>query len=316
MHWLNASIRWVTHGLLAACLLASTALVGSLALAQSGERATIPALTARVVDATQTLDAAALAQLDAELASMEAKHGSQIVALIVATTQPEDIASYALRVGREWKIGRRDVGDGVLIIIAKADRKLRIEVAKKLEGAIPDLAAKQIIDEQLAPALRQGNYAQGISAAATALQQRIASENLPAPATSQIDGAFSPQRYGFEWHDLLIFMFFVVPLGSAVAKGIFGNKLGSLLTGGALGGLAFYFTASLLVAGIAFFAAWILALVSSFGRSTSGRGRSRHDGMVWGSGDGFGSGGGWGSGGGFSSGGGGDFGGGGASGDF
>ncbi len=277
----------------------------------------VPALTGRVVDATQTLDSADIERLDAQLAQIEQQQGSQIVALIVQTTQPEDIASYALRVGREWKIGRRDVGDGVLIIIAKGDRKLRIEVAKKLEGAIPDLAAKQIIDEALAPALRQGNYAQGISAAAAALQTRIAAENLPKPSASE--PGFDPQKLGFEWMDLFIFLFFAVPIGGAIAKGIFGNKLGSLVTGGAVAGMAFFVTASLLIAGIAFFAALIFTLASSFGRSATGRrGSSRgHDGG-WGTG-GFG-GGGWssggGGGGGFSSGGGGDFGGGGASGDF
>jgi uncharacterized protein len=282
------------------------------AWAQSGERAAIPALTGRVVDATQTLDSGDIARLDAQLAQIEASQGSQIVALIVATTQPEDIASYALRVAREWKIGRRDVGDGVLIIIAKGDRKLRIEVAKKLEGAIPDLAAKQVIDEALAPALRQGNYAQGISAAAAQLQQRISTENLPAPSAK--DAGFNPQKLGFEWMDFFIFLFFAVPIGGAIAKGIFGNKLGSLVTGGAVGGIAFFVTASMAIAGIAFIAALLFTLISSFGRSVTGRrGHSRgYDGGGWSSG-----GGGWSSGGGgFSSGGGGDFGGGGASGDF
>lgn len=277
----------------------------------------VPTLTGRVVDLTQTLDSADLAQLDAQLAQVEQSQGAQIVALIVETTQPEDIANYALRVAREWKIGRRDVGDGVLIIIAKGDRKLRIEVAKKLEGAIPDLTAKQIIDEELAPALRQGNYAQGLAAAATALQTRIAAENLPKPNAA--DAGFNPQKLGFEWMDLFIFLFFAVPIGGAIAKGIFGNKLGSLVTGGAVSGMAFFVTASLAIAGIAFFSALIFTLASSFGRSVAGRRHSRsHDGANWPIGGGFGNGGGWSGGGdgGFSSGGGGDFGGGGASGDF
>jgi uncharacterized protein len=277
----------------------------------------IPALSGRVVDTTQTLDAAAMARIDAKLAQVEQAQGSQIVVLIVATVLPEDISSYANRVANSWKIGRRDVGDGVLVIIAKTDRKLRIEVAKSLEGAIPDLAAKQIIEQALAPALRQGNYAQGIEATVDRLQQRIIAEKLPAPAQ---ETGFNPQALGFEWTDLLIFMFFVVPIGGAVAKGIFGNKLGSLVTGGAVGGMAFFFTASLLIAGIAFVVALIFTIASSFGNSIAGSGRrgarSRgYDGGGWSSGSGgWGSGGG--GGGGFSSGGGGDFGGGGASGDF
>jgi uncharacterized protein len=279
------------------------------AWAQSGERTAIPALTGRIVDTTQTLDSADTAQLDTQLTQIEQQQGSQIVVLIVQTTLPEDIASYALRVAREWKIGRRDVGDGVLIIIAKGDRKLRIEVAKKLEGAIPDLAAKQVIDEALAPALRQGNYAQGISAAATQLQQRISAENLPTPSVREM--GFNPQKLGFEWMDFFIFLFFAVPIGSAIAKGIFGNKLGSFVMGGVVGGIAFFVTASTMIAGIAFIAALLFTLISSFGRSVTGR--RGYDTGGWSSG-----GGGWssGDGGGFSSGGGGDFGGGGASGDF
>jgi uncharacterized protein len=205
------------------------------------------------------------------------------------------------------------VGDGVLIVIAKEDRKLRIEVAKSLEGAIPDLAAKQIISTALAPALKAGQYAQGIEATIEALDKRIGAENLPAPST---DKGFNPQQLGFEWMDFFIFLFFAVPIGGAIAKGIFGNKLGSLVTGGAVGGIAFFVTASMIIAGIAFFAALIFTLITSFGRAVSGRrGYSRGYDGGWPSGGG---GGGWssGDGGGFSSGGGGDFGGGGASGDF
>jgi uncharacterized protein len=273
----------------------------------------VPSLAGRLVDTTQSLSSADQARIKARLEQVEQTKGSQIVVLIVATTQPEDIASYANRVANAWKIGRRDVGDGVLIVIAKEDRKLRIEVAKALEGAIPDLAAKQIISNTLAPALKQGQYAQGIEAAISQLEQRIGSENLPAPDAKNT--GFNPQELGFQWMDFFIFLFFAVPIGGAIAKGIFGNKLGSLVTGGAVGGIAFFVTASMMIAGIAFFAALLFTLISSFGRSVTGRrGHSRsYDGGSWSAGDG-----GWSSndGGGFSSGGGGDFGGGGASGDF
>ena len=103
----------------------------------------VPALSGRVIDNTGTLDAAQRAKLEAKLAALEAQKGAQVEVLLVPTTQPEDIASYANRVANAWKIGRRDVGDGVLLIVAKDDRKLRIEVAKTLEGAVPDLAAKR-----------------------------------------------------------------------------------------------------------------------------------------------------------------------------
>jgi len=121
----------------------------------------VPPLSARVIDQTATLAAPDRAALDAKLAAFEAEAGPQIVVLLVARTAPEDIAAYANRVGNDWKIGRRDVGDGVLLIVAKDDRKVRIEVAKTLEGAIPDLAAKQIIDDAITPAFRRGDFAGG-----------------------------------------------------------------------------------------------------------------------------------------------------------
>ncbi len=278
----------------------------------------VPALTGRVVDAAQILSATEAGSIETQLARIEQTRGSQIVVLLVNTVAPEDISSYANRVANAWKIGRRDVGDGVLIIIAKEDRKLRIEVAKSLEGAIPDLAAKQIISTSLAPALKAGQYAQGIEATIEALDKRIGAENLPVPSASQQDG-FDPAQFGFDWQNLLFFLLFAVPIGGAIAKGIFGNKLGSLVTGGAVSGIAFFVTASIVLAGIAGIAVLIFTLISSFGRSVTGRRGSRgYDAGGWAAG-GLG-GGGWssggGGGGGFSSGGGGDFGGGGASGDF
>ena len=278
----------------------------------------VPALTGRVVDAAQILSATEAGSIETQLARIEQTRGSQIVVLLVNTVAPEDISSYANRVANAWKIGRRDVGDGVLIIIAKEDRKLRIEVAKSLEGAIPDLAAKQIISTSLAPALKAGQYAQGIEATIEALDKRIGAENLPVPSASS-QGGFDPQQLGFDWQNLLFFLLFAVPIGGAMAKGIFGNKLGSLVTGGAVGGIAFFVTASIVLAGIAGVAVLIFTLISSFGRSVTGRRGSRgHDAGGWPAG-GLG-GGGWsggsGGGGGFSSGSGGDFGGGGASGDF
>ncbi len=267
----------------------------------------VPALTARVVDTTGTLDAAARQSLEAKLEALEQRKGSQVVVLIVPTTQPEDIASYANRVANEWKIGRKNVGDGVLVIIAKTDRKLRIEVAKTLEGALPDLATKQIIDEALAPGLKAGDYAGGLSAAIDQITLRIDGEALPAPKQGNANkGGLNMLGEGFQWMDIAIFMLFAIPIGGAVAKAFFGNKLGAVVTGGAVGGLAFFITTSLVLAGFAFVAALLFTLLSSFGGLATGRhGR----GGGWTGGGGMG-------GGGFSSGGGGDFGGGGSSGDF
>ncbi|EBN0461013.1 YgcG family protein, partial [Salmonella enterica subsp. enterica serovar Dublin] len=125
----------------------------------------VPALTARVIDQTGTLSAAQTAAIEARLRSLEEQSGSQVVVLMVPTTAPEDIAPYAHRVASDWKIGRKDVGDGLLIVIAKDDRRMRMEVARALEGAIPDLVAARIIDQQMAPHFRQDDYTGGILAA-------------------------------------------------------------------------------------------------------------------------------------------------------
>jgi uncharacterized protein len=281
----------------------------------------IPPLTARVVDQTGTLDAAQREALENKLAAFEQQHGTQIAVLMVATTQPEDIFSYANRVANAWKIGRREVGDGVLVVVAKNDRRVRIEVAKTLEGAIPDLAARQIIESAITPAFRQGDYAGGLQAAADQLFARIRGEALPAP---QQRGGPSHEQ-GFDWFDLAIFLFFAVPIAGTVLRGIFGSKLGPLLTGTGTGVLAMLVTSSIAIAVVAGIAALVLTLLSGGlgglgGPSRRGRGHwggGPYIGGGWGGGGGWsGGGGGWGGGGGFSSGGGGDFGGGGASGDW
>ena len=273
----------------------------------------IPALTSHVVDTTGLLDASQQAALEAKLAALEKAKGSQVVVLIVPTVQPEDISSYANRVGNAWKIGRKNIGDGVLFVVAFKDRQMRIEVAKTLEGAIPDLAAKQIITNAVTPRFKTGDYAGGISAGVDQLTARINGEALPEVSASANGSGNLPG--GFNWMDLAVFLFFAVPIGGAIAKSIFGQKLGSVITGGAVGTLAFVLTTSLIVAGLAGVVALLLALFS--GLSGASRGRSGGLGRGGFGGGGFGGGGfSGGGGGGFSSGGGGDFGGGGASGSW
>lgn len=270
----------------------------------------VPALSARVIDQTATLSDAERAALETRLAEFEAQAGPQIVLLLVASTQPEDIAAYAQRVADTWKIGRREIGDGVLLVVAKNDHRLRIEVAKALEGAIPDLAARQIIQNAITPAFKAGNYAAGLNAGLDQLVARIKGEHLPPPA--QQEGQTSSDD-GWQWQDLGVFFFVAVPVIGAVLTGMFGRKLGSLLTSGAVGVLGWWFSASLLLAILAGMAA--LILVGLLGIGAAGR-RGSSGPMIWGGGHGGGFGGGGGGGGGFSSGGGGDFGGGGASGDW
>jgi uncharacterized protein len=273
----------------------------------------VPLLAGRVIDQTATLSAAQVQALDAQLAAVETKRGSQIVVLMVPSTQPEDIAAYAQRIADGWKIGRRTVGDGVLIVVAKNDRRMRIEVAKALEGAIPDLAAKRIIDAQLTPAFKAGDFAGGLGAAVDALSARIGGEGLPEPDAGGGKGGSSNLDPGFELRDLLMFLVVATPIMGTVFSSFLGRKLGALATGGAVGGLAWFVTASLFVAG----GAGVIALivVGVMGLGGFGAGRSMGGPVVWGGGGGgFRSGGG--GGGGFSSGGGGNFGGGGSSGGW
>ena len=282
----------------------------------------VPPLSGRVIDQTGTLSAAQQQALADKLAAIETKRGSQIVVLMVASTQPEDIAAYGQRVADQWKIGRLAVGDGLLIVVAKNDHRVRIEVAKALEGAVPDLAAKQIISEVISPAFRKGDYAGGLNAAVDRLDARIGHEGLPEPnpAPGATHGALPPSGQGFNLQDLAIFLFVAVPVIGAVLTGILGRKLGSLATAGAAGGMGWWLSASLAVAAGAGFIALIVVLVLGIGAARRGVSRGTRGGgppIIFGGGSGGGGwGGGDGGGGGFSSGGGGDFGGGGASGDW
>jgi len=162
--------------LLAACAVASAA---------EGDVKAIPALTARVSDYTGTLDPAQRQSLEDELAALEKAKGAQVGVLIVPSTQPEDIAQYGIRVGEAWKLGRKGTDDGVILIVAKDDRRVRIEVGKGLEGAIPDAAAARIIREYVAPRFRGNDYYGGVHDALGALTKLINDEPLPPPLTEE-----------------------------------------------------------------------------------------------------------------------------------
>ena len=270
----------------------------------------VPALTARVIDQTSTLSAAESSALESRLSAFEQETGAQVVVLMVMTTAPEDIASYANRVANTWKIGRKDVGDGLLLLVAKQDRKIRIEVAKSLEGAVPDLAAKRVIDEAITPHFKQGRFAAGIDAAISQISALIRSESLPAPTADSV--ASTAPSQGFSWTDIGIFLFFAVPVSAAVARAVFGPVFGVLLVGLGTGFLAYLFTRSYLLAAFAGLLGWVWGALSSAG---SGPGSSRHS-TPWSAGSSSGSWSGSGSSSDFGSGGGGDFGGGGASGDW
>ena len=306
------TLRRLGAAMLAALL---AILLGMLMPAGARAQEAVPALSGRVIDQTGTLTPEQREALDARLAALESERGAQVVILMVASTQPEDIAAYAQRVADSWKIGRKDIGDGVLIVVAKNDRRVRIEVAKALEGAIPDVMASRIIRDAVTPAFKAGDFGGGLSAAVDRIAARIAGEGLPAP-----DAKHTPQRgsAGFDLQDLAIFLFVGAPILGALLTGLFGRKLGALATGGAIGGIGWWLTASLLMAGAAGLIALVLVGVLGIGsRSGAGRGMGGSRGpVIWGGGMGGGWGGGRGGGGGFGSGGGGDFGGGGASGSW
>ena len=303
-------MRWPLRPLFALVALFAAALPWLAPEAQAQDVLSVPPLAARVIDQTGTLTPAQTQALSSKLEAIETQRGAQVVVLIVPSTQPEDIATFGQRVADAWKVGRRDVGDGVVIVVAKNDRRINIEVAKSLEGAIPDVLAGRIINDQIKPAFKANDYAGGLNAAVDKLSARIAGEALPEPTRK------SAQRGagGFDLQDLAIFLFVGVPIAGAVLTGIFGRKLGSLFTGAAIGGIGWWLTASLLVAGGAGLLALFLVGVMGMGGGRLGRSSGSGGPIIWGGGGGgFGGGGG---GGGFSSGGGGDFGGGGASGSW
>ena len=277
----------------------------------------VPPLTARVIDTSGTLKPDEIAALDAKLAALEKDKGSQLVVLMVPTTAPEDIAAYAQRVGDTWKIGRRNVGDGILLVVAVKDRRVRIEVAKTLEGAVPDIAASHIIEDAITPHFRQGQYAQGLQAGVDQIAARVRGEELPPVAAPQQQRG-GGQDDSFGLLELGLMLFIALPIVNALSRGIFGRKLGALMTAVGMGGLAFVVTTSIALAVVAGVIALLYGLFSA-AASMLPQSRSGGGGMFppmggggWGGGGGFGGGGG----GGFSSGGGGDFGGGGASGSW
>jgi len=308
-------------GLLPRWLWAALALLLAAAGVPAQDVLPVPPLAGRVIDQTNTLTEPQRAALTQKLAALEEQTGTQLVVLMVPTTQPEDIAAYAQRVGDQWKIGRATVGDGLIIVVAKNDRKVRIEVAKTLEGAIPDLANKRIITEQISPAFKAGDFAGGLNAAVDRLAARIRGEALPAPAAGAKRGSAGDDGPSSWWSQYAMFFFVGVPIIGAVLTAMMGRKLGSVATSGAAGVLGWVLTSSLLMGAGAAVLAMLLVGVLGVGAARRGGGvggaLAGGSPVIWGGG-GFGGGGfgGGGGGGGFSSGGGGDFGGGGASGDW
>jgi uncharacterized protein len=280
----------------------------------------VPPLAGRVVDQTGTLNSSYIETLNQRIRSFEQRKGSQIAVLIVPTTQPETIEQYSLRVAENWKIGRKKIDDGALLVIAKNDHKLRIEVGYGLEGALTDVTARRIIDEVIAPHFKTGDFAGGISEGLTRMIGVIDGERLPAPAPEA-----SHESTDWPWFFLNPFnpftIIFVLAVG-AISRSMLGRLAGSAVAGGVIAALVWFLLGSIAVGVVA---GGIISVLTFFadpswaanqGTTRSG-GRRSSDSWSGGS-----SGGGWSSGSSSSSsssdsgGGGGSFGGGGASGSW
>jgi uncharacterized protein len=272
--------RWL--GLAAALL---------LALPAAGEVA-IPPLSARVTDLTGTLSAQQIQSLDSRLRDFERAKGSQIAVLMLPTTQPETPAQYGVRVYDQWKLGRKGIDDGALMLVAKADRRIWIVTGRGVEGALPDAAVRRIVEEDITPHFKQGDFYGGIRSGIDRMIRTLEGEPLPPPRHA------AQQAPLFEHIEWVVPVFIVLLIAANIMNALFGRALGAGLTGGVAGLLAWLFVGSLVIGAIV----GVIALV--FGLFT---GAFRH-GSGWG--------GGWSSGGGFYGGGfgGGDFGGGGFSG--
>ena len=273
--------RWLAWFWLACALAAAL----PAAWAQPMPEAAIPALDAAVVDTTGTLDAATRQRLEAQARALQQRKGSQLQVLVVPSTQPESIEQYALRVFEAWRLGRGGVDDGVLLVVAKDDRAVRIETGYGLEGAIPDAVANRVIQEYLMPKFRAGDYAGGIEDAAAVLAGLVEGEPLPAPVSR--NAAREPGGGG-RWLPAL-FVAFVV---AQVARGIFGRlpaPVRAPLVAGASGGVAWLVSAAVLTGLAGAVIGLVVGLVGLGGGGYAWRG----GGGGWGGG---GLGGGWGGG--------------------
>jgi uncharacterized protein len=264
------------------------------------QEAAIPPLSARVTDLTGTLTAPEQAALTTRLAELDKRKGSQIAVLIVSTVRPEAIEQFAMRVAEHWKLGRKGVDDGVLLLVAKDDREVRIEVGYGLEGVIPDATANRVIDSFILPRFREGDFAGGINAGVDRLIGLVDGEPLPAPQVAPANHA--------DIANVLPLVFILSLVGGGILRRMLGQFPGALATGVVAGVITW------LLAGILGFTL-LMALVGFVVSLMGGGGGGRWSSHGYGGGFGGGFGGGLGGGGGFGGGGGG-FGGGGASGSW
>ena len=255
IHWLRSTFA----GLLAAMLL-----LAGPAFAQ--DLVAVPPLTAPVMDLTGTLTPDQVAALEAKLHAFERSKGSQVAVLIVRSTQPEAIEQFSMRVAEAWKLGREGIDDGILLLVALDDRKLRIEVGYGLEGAVPDAIANRIIDEDISPQFRRGDYYGGVTTGVDRLLRVIDGEPLPEPELDSpaqgIPGLFS----------LLPFLLIFAMVGGGIFRRMFGRVGGALATGGLVGFLVWFLIGVLGLSVVAGFLAFIFSLGGGGGGGGGGSG--------------------------------------------
>jgi uncharacterized protein len=229
-------------------LLRSTFLSSFLVAALAAAQVAVPPLKARVNDLTGTLSAEQRSALEQTLAEFEKRKGAQIAVLLVPSAKPEPVQMFAVRVQESWKLGRKGVDDGVLLAIAKDDRELHIEVGYGLEGVLPDAVAKRIIEEEIVPRFRQGDFYAGIRAGTDRIMRVIEGEPLPAPAKRTVEGK------GTDW---VVPLLFIVLFAGGILRAIFGRFFGGALAGGIAGFAGWMLLGSLflglVVAVVAFF---------------------------------------------------------------
>ena len=263
----------------------------------------VPPLTGRIVDLTGTLSSGFIDQQSARLKDLEQRKGSQVAVLIVPTTQPETIEQYSIRAAEAWKIGRRKIDDGALLVIAKNDRKLRIEVGYGLEGSLTDVTARRIIDEVIVPRFKTGDFEGGVDAGLTRMIGVIDGEPLPVPQPEAEHGL------DLDWNTLWMFAGAAM-IGGSFLRVMFGRLIGSALVGAIAGVIAWLLARSLIPSLLLGAFSFLIAMILGDRTFSFGPWRLHNGSFSWG---------GWSSGssssGGFG-GGGGSFGGGGASGSW
>ena len=278
--------------------------------AHAADTVPVPKLTGRVVDLTATLDRAQQQAIAEKLAAFERAKGSQVAVLLVPTIGTETIEEFATRVTDEWKLGRAGVDDGVLFVIAKQERRMRIQTGRGVQGVLTDALSRRIIAERVSPRFRAGDFAGGIRDGVDAIIKAIEGEALPAPAQAAPRAKSSPAASieNFFW-----LAFLVVPIAGSILRSLLGRFLGASLTSGVTGLAAWFLFGSLAIGAIAAVVAFVAVLFMGTATLSARRGGGWTSGGSWGGGGGWSSGGG--GGGGFSGGGGG-FDGGGASGGW